>query len=272
MKNLLLTALTIALSGLFFLNCFMFPDSHEELTGQSKLEKSKLATTNPDSFAVVELFTSEGCSSCPPADELMAKLQQNNKDKNIYFLAYHVDYWDRLGWKDQFSSNDFTIRQQPYQDWLKLFVMYTPQFIINGSAEFAGYNETALTHKIAEALKTNQTETLQITVATSKDSIAIDFKTNTLQKNSSLFIAVVQKHGTTKVERGENSGNILHHVQIARQLKSFPLPEKEGKVNLALPSLFNTKDFELIGFIQNTETGTISAATQLFLVETEGSN
>ena len=116
------------------------------------LEKASLETTDSNGFAIVELFTSEGCSSCPPADELMAELQQEAKDKNICLLAYHVDYWNRLGWKDQFSSNEFTKRQQKYMDWLNLYVMYTPQFIINGTTEFAGYNESALNEKVSAAL------------------------------------------------------------------------------------------------------------------------
>src|ERR1700743_69163 len=87
-------------------------------------------------IAVIELFTSEGCSSCPPADELVAKIQKENKDKPVYILAYHVDYWDRLGWKDSFSNADFTKRQNSYAKVLRLQSVYTPQIIVNGKTEF----------------------------------------------------------------------------------------------------------------------------------------
>lgn len=256
MKNSILIFFAITLSSLFFLDCFMFPES--EIAGDFKTEKSKLETVNTNGFAVVELFTSEGCSSCPPADELLAKLQREASDKNIYLLAYHVDYWDRLGWKDQFSSNDFTKRQEKYQDWLKLYVMYTPQFIINGTTEFAGYNETALFEKVSSALKAKQTGSLEITVNSAIASINVNFKTHKIQEKSNLFIAVIQKQAISKVERGENQGTTLRHVQIVKQLNSFPLDKKEGTVKIPRPENFNSKDFEIIGFIQNTTTGKIS--------------
>lgn len=264
MKNTLLLFFAIAFSGMFFLNCFMFPDSPEELTGP-KSEKNTLQTTNQNGFAVVELFTSEGCSSCPPADELMAKLQAETKGQNIYFLAYHVDYWDRLGWKDHFSSNEFTVRQQQYQDWLSLYVMYTPQFIINGTTEFAGYNETSLYKKVSDALAMKQTANLELTATSDTDSLYVDFKTNLIQKNTSLFIATVQKNATSKVERGENKGNTLHHVQIVKQLQGFIMTENKGNIILEKPVGFNSKDWELIGFIQNTSTGKISATAKVVL-------
>jgi len=265
MKNTLLISALIALSVLFSLNCFMFPDSYEELTGKLKSEKIEIQTSNNKGFAVVELFTSEGCSSCPPADELMAKLQIENTDKNIYFLAYHVDYWNRLGWKDQFSSNEFTVRQQQYQNWLNLYVMYTPQFIINGTTEFAGYNEATLSKKISDALAIQQTSNLALNIRSEKDSVAIHFKTNLLEQNTNLFIATIQKEAISKVARGENKGNTLHNVQIVRQLKSFVLNEKEGNIVIEKPANFNTKDWESIGFIQNTSNGKISATAKVNL-------
>jgi hypothetical protein len=264
MKNSILIFFAITLSSLFFLDCFMFPES--EIAGSFKTEKAKLATTNNDGFAVVELFTSEGCSICPPADELLAKLQSEAGDKNIYLLAYHVDYWDRLGWKDQFSSNEFTKRQQKYMDWLNLYVMYTPQFIINGSTEFAGYNETALYKKVSDALEIKKTENLDLTVKTTKDSLEINYTTNLLQKDNNLFVALIQKQAISKVFRGENQGATLRHVQIVKQLNSFPLNKKEGNVKIVQPDNFNSKDFEIIGFIQNTKTGQILQTTKIDVI------
>lgn len=248
----------------------MFPDSQEELIGKSKTKTIKISdnnnNNNNNSFAVVELFTSEGCSSCPPADELITKLQSEAGNKNLYLLAYHVDYWDRLGWKDQFSSNEFTLRQQKYQDWLHLYVMYTPQFIINGTTEFAGYNESALNKKVSDALEVKTSADLTITAKSDNDSLEINFKTNAIEKNTRLFVATVQKHGTSKVIRGENKGNTLHHTQIVRQLNSFALANKEGKIAVLKPKNFNLQDFELIGFIQNTVTGKIVITTKADLL------
>jgi hypothetical protein len=267
MKNTFLITVAIALSSLFFLSCFMFPENATEITAKSKTQKNTIQTANSNGFAVVELFTSEGCSSCPPADELMAKLQSETKDQNIYFLAYHVDYWDRLGWKDQFSSHEFTNRQQQYQNWLNLYVMYTPQFIINGTTEFAGYNEVGLSKKISDVLAIKQNSSLELTVKSGdKNSLNIHFKTNQIQKNTDLFIAVVQKEAISKVARGENKGNTLHHVQIVRKLKGFPVLEKEDNLTIAKPSDFDSKNWEVIGFIQNTSTGKVSATAKADLM------
>src|ERR1700743_2334239 len=82
-------------------------------------------------FALVELFTSEGCSSCPPADEFAARIAKENQDKPVYVLAFHVDYWDRLGWKDRYSNPEFSQRQQRYAQYLHLESVYTPQVVVN---------------------------------------------------------------------------------------------------------------------------------------------
>ena len=260
MKNSILIFFAITLSSLFFLDCFMFPES--EIAGSFKTKKAKIESSNKNGFAVVELFTSEGCSSCPPADELLAKLQNESAGKNIYLLAYHVDYWDRLGWKDQFSSNEFTKRQEKYQDWLNLYVMYTPQFIINGSTEFAGYNESALNEKVSAALDGKTTSNLNLRAKTSKDSLEINYTTNLLQKDANLVVATIQKQATSKVFRGENQGATLRHVQIVKQLNSFQIAKKEGNLKIVQPDNFNSEDFEIIGFIQNSVTGKISISTK----------
>ena len=105
---------------------------------KSTASKRKPVNFNNDKgFAVLELFTSEGCSSCPPADELIERIQKEAGDKSVYILAYHVDYWNRLGWKDAFSQPEFSKRQYWYH---QLFTsqVYTPQLIINGQNEFVG--------------------------------------------------------------------------------------------------------------------------------------
>src|ERR1700730_14813133 len=117
------------------------PSSVHSLTGPAK------------GFAVVELFTSEGCSSCPPADELVARIQKENNDQPVYILAFHVDYWNNLGWKDSFSSSAFSKRQNQYADWLNLRSVYTPQVILNGRKEFVGSDEGLLRNAIKAGLQ-----------------------------------------------------------------------------------------------------------------------
>src|SRR5580765_4213272 len=103
----------------------------------SSNKKTDTGIAAGNGFAVIELFTSEGCSSCPPADEAMIDIENEFK-KNVYVIGYHVDYWNYLGWKDIFSNAGWTDRQKAYAQELKLNNIYTPQVVINGSSEFVG--------------------------------------------------------------------------------------------------------------------------------------
>jgi hypothetical protein len=86
----------------------------------------------------------EGCSSCPPADELIDRIQKDNDNKQIYIMAFHVDYWDHQGWKDRFSDPEFSKRQRQYANWLNLQTVYTPQIVVNGATEHVGSDQDAI--------------------------------------------------------------------------------------------------------------------------------
>ncbi len=214
-------------------------------------------------FAVVELFTSEGCSSCPPADQLVAKIEKEVKDKPVYILAYHVDYWNRLGWKDAFSSSAFSKRQEDYASYLHLQSVYTPQIVVNGRTEFVGSEEAELRNAITSNLQNEQGQALALNVAADGQNPAvIKYKADKTDKNTALFIAVLQKNAQTKVERGENSGRTLSHVQIVRKLQKVALTGDAGETKVALPKGFNKQGWEIIGFLQNTSTGLVTGAAR----------
>jgi hypothetical protein len=214
-------------------------------------------------FAVVELFTSEGCSSCPPADELVSRIQKEDKDKQVYILAFHVDYWNRLGWKDVFSSAEYSKRQNEYADWLKLKSVYTPQIVVNGKKEFVGSEEGSLRNAITAGLQTAPASTLTLNAQKDRNKLAVQYHASGAEKNNSLFLAVVQKAAQTKVERGENGGHTLSHVQIVHKIQSLTLSASgDGNTTIALPDGFNTQDWEVIGFVQNKTNGTILAAAK----------
>jgi len=224
---------------------------------------SKRPNNDNKGFAVVELFTSEGCSSCPPADELVAKIQKESKDKPVYILAYHVDYWNRLGWKDVFSSADYSKRQQDYAGYLHIQSVYTPQIVVNGKTEFVGSEEGTLRNAISKGLQKASPSQLSLNISTIDHSKAnIKYEVDSIDKNIFLELAILQKNAQTKVQSGENSGRTLSHVQIVRKLQSVPLKGKEGTVNVALPNGFNTQGWEIIGFLQNTANGTITGASR----------
>ncbi|MDF2431558.1 MAG: hypothetical protein JWP44_1189, partial [Mucilaginibacter sp.] len=130
-------------------------------------------------FAVIELFTSEGCSSCPPADELVAKIEKESKDKPVYILAYHVDYWNRLGWRDVFSSANFSKRQHEYADYLHLQSVYTPQIVVNGKSEFVGSEESTLRKAITASLQKAPAAQLTLTVSNTDNNREANVKYNT---------------------------------------------------------------------------------------------
>jgi hypothetical protein len=214
-------------------------------------------------FAVIELFTSEGCSSCPAADELVARIQKEDSDKPVYILAFHVDYWNRLGWKDVFSSADYSKRQNEYASWLKLSSVYTPQIVVNGRKEFVGSSAGTLRNAITAGLRTASAAQLTLNAQSSRGHIAVQYSTTGMVKTSTLLLAVVQKAAQTKVKNGENGGRTLSHVQIVRKLQSQALAtDGKGSTTIALPEGFTTQGYEVIGFIQNTGNGAILAAAK----------
>ncbi|HTE01582.1 MAG TPA: DUF1223 domain-containing protein [Mucilaginibacter sp.] len=215
-------------------------------------------------FAVIELFTSEGCSSCPPADALVAKVQKDIGDKPVYILAYHVDYWDRLGWKDAFSSSAYSDRQRQYARWLKSSQIYTPQIIVNGRTEFVGSEEGKLNNAIKTSLqKSAKTELTLSDIKINGDNASLKYHTDGAAGNAALLLALVEKNATTKVQKGENGGRTLSHVQIVQHLQSIPLKKNaSGNQNITFPHGFNPEKWELIGFVQNTSNGEITAAAK----------
>jgi hypothetical protein len=226
----------------------------------------KKVNSDNKGFAVIELFTSEGCSSCPPADELVAKIQKESKDKPVYILVFHVDYWNRLGWKDAFSSADYSKRQGDYASYLHLQSVYTPQIVVNGKTEFVGSEEGTLRNAIKNSLQKLSPSQLSLNISTvERGQASIKYTTEGADKNTVLQIAVLQKNAQTKVERGENAGHTLSHVQIVRKLQRVVLNGNTGSVNVSLPQGFDTQGWEVIGFLQNTSTGAVTAGARAAL-------
>ncbi|WPU97292.1 DUF1223 domain-containing protein [Mucilaginibacter sp. cycad4] len=216
-------------------------------------------------FALVELFTSEGCSSCPPADELLAKIQKETQGKPVYILAYHVDYWNSLGWKDVFSHAMFSKRQKEYSYYLNAQV-YTPQVVVNGKTEMVGSDEPVLREAISGALAIVQTAQVSLQAQQNGDKLTVNYELTGGSTNQQLLIAVVQKTAISKVDRGENSGRTLSHAQIVRDLKTVALNQaKKGQTTINLPKGFAPQGWEVVGFIQDKANGEILTATKMAL-------
>lgn len=209
-------------------------------------------------IALVELFTSEGCSSCPPADEALAAAAKAYTG-HVYVLGYHVDYWNRLGWKDPFSDAAWTARQSRYADRFNLNSIYTPQVIVNGKTEFTGSDRKRLFATIEDALTHPAAAAPVLDAKADGDKNIIVTGKTSLSPGQELYIALVQRHADTQVKKGENEGKHIYHINIVRGLKA--LPAGTGSVSFRLPADLNASDFTIIAFVQDKQSLAVSAAT-----------
>jgi hypothetical protein len=217
--------------------------------------------------AVVELFTSEGCSSCPPADRVLARLvaQSQKTGQRIYPMAFHVDYWNRLGWTDRFSSAAFSDRQRDYAKSVGSGQVYTPQMIVNGAAEFVGSDSDRASREIAAALAKPQTAIVNLTLKLDHRHLRIDYTTTNAEAKTINF-ALVERGLSSDVARGENSGEHLKHENVVRAFEALPA-KLTGHVEMELLASQKSENSSLIAFISDRSTRAISGATSADLPE-----
>lgn len=246
MKKILLIITLVFTAGEVLLS---FTKSHLS-TGKLPVKMTSLF----EPVAVVELFTSQGCSSCPPADKLLSQTINSKNDKKIFALSYHVDYWNRLGWADPFSSAGFSNRQNKYVQALNIDGAYTPQIIVNGNREFVGSDRGALTKALNNALNTKaavhfmKLEALQLP----DNAIRIHYTAEGDLTNASINFALVSLAETTSIKRGENSGATLTSENIVRQLISEKAKEK-GEATFAFTPMPAKGNLGVIVFVQQEE-------------------
>ena len=186
---------------------------------------------------VVELFTSEGCSSCPPADALLKELSEKPSLEGVSVVALeeHVDYWNHLGWADPFSANTFSQRQSDYAEHFGHDGVYTPQMIVDGRSEFVGSRGRMAREEIRKAASERK---LEIALAPAVEStpdhpvlqIAVQNPGGLLVKSGAeLWVAITERNLQSDVKAGENSGEILKHAAVVRSLQKVQmLPEPAG--------------------------------------------
>jgi hypothetical protein len=214
---------------------------------------------------LVELFTSEGCSSCPPADRLLATLnaQQPVAAAEIIVLEEHVDYWDQLGWHDRFSSPAFTDRQNAYATRLRIDSPYTPQMIVDGTHQFVGNDASKAIAAITTAA--GQSKLPLSLSSTAVDGRVISASLSTTARgqlpHGNLYAALVEPAATTTVRSGENRGRQLNHVSIARIIKRLGRMEDlaNGPVafSVSAPATANLSGLRLVVFAQLPDQGAI---------------
>jgi len=217
---------------------------------------------------LVELFTSEGCSSCPPADALLAKLDdQPIQNAEIIVLGEHVDYWDGLGWHDRFSSHQYTERQNQYSARLGVDGVYTPQMIVDGSDQFVGNDSTHARRSItvaAQKTKLNLSLSRPM-VDARKISASVSLPASSVSSShGELYAALVDATDFTDVRNGENGGRRLQHVGVVRNLQRIGSLKDlgAGPLNFSLnaPGDANVVNMRVVVFAQQSNQGNVLGA------------
>src|SRR5579885_2467469 len=213
---------------------------------------------------VVELFTSEGCSSCPPADALLAKLDQEHSvgGAEVITLEEHVDYWDRLGWRDPYSSSRWTLRQQDYALVFHRDGVYTPQMVVDGTDEFIGSRERQARQAIHNAAERPKAEIHlePVSVASGRYQLKIDVQLPPelhKAKGARVWLAVTESGLHTMVSGGENAGRDLHHAAVVRSLQNVgaldprATPAFRGEPEVKLDESWKRENIRFVVFVQD---------------------
>ncbi len=232
------------------------------LLSQSQVFASECsAKTGNNSIPLLELYTSEGCSSCPPADKWISQIK-HNKSK-VTPLAFHVDYWDYIGWKDKFSKAEYSDRQRKIAAFGGAGFVYTPQFVLNGR-DFKGWDDSRLNNAINEVQEVPAQANLGLSVITLKDG-SLMLKTNAeslnpdLFKTTDIFVALYENGLVTNVQAGENAGRQLKHDYVVRKLfGAYQINNKsQFSKNFTLHTSWANKNAGAAIFLQDSTNGKI---------------
>lgn len=209
---------------------------------------------------VLELFTSQGCSSCPPADALLWQVQQEFSN-DVFALSYHVDYWDYIGWKDPFAKSEYTQKQRIYGEKFRSNSIYTPQMVVNGREHFVGSNRTELYSKI-NAYKTYHAEnTIEITnTEVANGTITFSYAAIGNIDHKILRSVLVIDERVTQVKRGENKNRNLKNSNIVVQEKYIELEHSSGESSIHIPDIVTDDDGLTLMLIVETANLDITAA------------
>lgn len=238
---------------------FIFPAALV-MVGKAGKASSKESETG---FALVELFTSEGCSSCPAADQLVEKIAEENKGKRVYIASYHVDYWDRLGWKDHFSKPAYSTYQYAYAKQFKLNAVYTPQIVVNGQTQFVGSNGIALRSAIHNRLNSQETVRLLLEkLEKPAGACHIRYSLEGAGTTAALTFVLLQKKAVVPIKAGENGGKTLSHINIVRDVKPLSPGKFSGEFSLNIPADLGN-DWELLCYAKDGTTGAVLTAQKV---------
>lgn len=221
----------------------------------NRTTSSQNSVSSSKGIAVVELFTSQGCSSCPSADAVLKQIDGAAKTYNhpVFVLSFHVDYWNRLGWDDPYSSPAYSKRQRSYASARGSRRVYTPQMIVNGATEFVGSKRDQANAAISASLKTPATIAVQLAQpkVISGKSATVTYALKGQVAGQYLHVAIVATPKSNRIPRGENSGRSLSHVNVVRAFTSTRISGSSGTVTLELPEGLDAANAKVIAYVQN---------------------
>ncbi len=234
------------------------------LNFNNDLEKNRASeemTAKP--FTVVELFTSEGCYSCPPADRLLSEVIDDAREegKRVFALAFHADYWDRLGWKDAFSDKKYSDRQREYAETYRSNRIYTPQMIVNGTKEFIGSESETAYNEIGSALEKPAYTEVTFTTAYNRDMdmLTVEYKLKGLIEKADVNVALVERSIIREIGHGENAGKTLHHDNVVRAFKTGTA-KKLGNEVINIPADVDLENASVFVYVQDKTSKLITGA------------
>lgn len=216
---------------------------------------------------VVELFTSEGCSSCPSADRLLSEIVDKKEDVEVIGLSFHVDYWDYIGWKDPYADSRYTLRQRIYAEKLQSYQVYTPQMVVNGKYEFVGsdrrtWNEVL--KKSSDELKDYDFDVRDLKWRGDK----ILFRVQSEESESVILnVAVVERSLSQDVTKGENRGRKLSHDNVVRYFDFQNFEGNEQTVFFEVDDSIKRENGSLIIYFQDRQDFSVLGAQQVALTD-----
>lgn len=213
-------------------------------------------------IVVVELFTSEGCSSCPPADRLLSSIvNEQNQETEVIGLSFHVDYWNYIGWEDPYSEATFSKRQRTYANKL-ISSVYTPQMVVNGKHQFVGSSKSDW-KRAFNAEKSSKLNSLSIS-SIQLDGRVLTFNVDGIDEKQLINVAVVERELSQHVSRGENRGRMLFHDNVVRAFDSRKNAE-ENTFQLILPQDLDIAKSSLVVYTQHQTSWQVKGAKRIDL-------
>ena len=218
---------------------------------------------------LVELFTSEGCSDCPPADAFLQDLdQQPFPGAEMIVLSEHVDYWNHDGWTDPYSSHFYSERQEAYASEFALRSVYTPQMVVDGSSQFVGSNQAEATKAFAAAVAAPKIGIrLSSLSLDSANALRARVETDALPSGhkADVYLAIALNHAESQVSAGENAGRRISHTAVVRIMNKVGSIQKDHAfaqdIQVKLPSNLPADDLRVVAFVQQAHQGRILAVT-----------